>query len=46
MAVTPFVFRLEREVNFTPNEEVAEVVWVPLEFLLDTDNRTQMEWKY
>ena len=46
MAVTPFVFRLEREVEFTPNEEVAEVVWVPLEFLLDSDNREQMEWKY
>jgi hypothetical protein len=46
MAVTPFVFRLEREVTFTPNEEVAEVVWVPLEFLLDTDNRETMEWKY
>jgi 8-oxo-dGTP pyrophosphatase MutT (NUDIX family) len=46
MAVTPFVFRLEREVSFSPNEEVAEVVWVPLEFLLDTDNREQMEWTY
>jgi len=46
MAVSPFVFRLEREVRFTPNHEVAEVVWVPLEFLLDTDNREQMEWKY
>lgn len=46
MAVTPFVFRLEREVVFTPNEEVAEVVWVPLEFLLDSDNRERMHWKY
>jgi len=46
MTVTPYVFRLEREVQFTPNHEVAEVVWVPLEFLLDTDNRTVMEWKY
>jgi len=46
MAVSPFVFRLEREVQFTPNHEVAEVVWVPLEFLLDTDNREQMVWKY
>ncbi len=46
MAITPFVFRLEQEVSFTPNEEVAEVVWVPLEFLLDTDNREQMEWAY
>jgi 8-oxo-dGTP pyrophosphatase MutT (NUDIX family) len=46
MAVTPFVFRLDREVRFTPNEEVAEVIWVPLEFLLDPDNREQMVWKY
>jgi 8-oxo-dGTP pyrophosphatase MutT (NUDIX family) len=46
MAVSPFVFRLEREVQFTPNHEVAEVVWVPLEFLLDTDNREKMVWKY
>ena len=46
MAVSPFVFRLEREVTFTLNHEVAEVVWVPLEFLLDTDNRERMVWKY
>tara|TARA_R110002110_G_C13470397_1_gene720535 strand:- start:12885 stop:13502 length:618 start_codon:yes stop_codon:yes gene_type:complete len=46
MAVSPFVFRLQREVEFQPNYEVAEVVWVPLEFLLDTDNRQQMTWDY
>ena len=46
MAVSPFVFRLDREVSFTPNYEVAEVVWVPLAFLLDTDNRQQMSWNY
>lgn len=46
MAVSPFVFRLEREVGFRPNHEVAEVVWVPLEFLLDTDNREEMVWEY
>ena len=46
MTVTPFVFRLEGEVAFTPNHEVAEVIWVPLEFLLDTDNRDQMIWEY
>ena len=45
MAVSPFVFHLEREVRFVPNYEVAEVVWVPLEFLLDTDNREQMVWE-
>ena len=46
MTVTPFVFRLQREVMFTPNYEVDEVVWVPLEFLLDTDNREEMIWEY
>ncbi len=45
MAVSCFVFRLEREVEFSPNYEVAETVWVPLEFLLTTDNREQMEWQ-
>jgi len=46
MAVSPFVFRLEREVSYTPNYEVAEVVWVPLEFLLNTDNREKMVWEF
>ena len=46
MAVSPFVFRLDRDVTFTPNDEVAEVVWVPLEFLVDTDNREEMIWAY
>ena len=46
MAVSPFVFRLEREVTFMPNYEVAEVVWIPLEFLLDTDNREDMVWEF
>jgi 8-oxo-dGTP pyrophosphatase MutT (NUDIX family) len=46
MAVSPFVFRLDREVTFTPNHEVAEVIWVPLEFLSDTDNREEMIWAY
>jgi 8-oxo-dGTP pyrophosphatase MutT (NUDIX family) len=46
MAVTPFVFRLDREVVFTPNYEVAEVVWVPMQMLLDTDNRERMVWEF
>lgn len=46
MAVSPFVFRLDREVEFTPNHEVAEVIWVPLEFLVDADNRDEMVWEY
>lgn len=46
MAVSPFVFRLDREVTFTPNHEVAEVVWVPLEFLTNVENREEMIWDY
>jgi len=46
MAVSPFVFRLDREVAFTPNHEVAEVVWVPLEFLSDPGNRDEMIWNF
>ena len=45
MTVSVFVFRLDREFVFTPNHEVAETVWVPVEFLLDTDNRETMVWE-
>lgn len=46
LIITPYVFHLKRGVNFHPNYEVQEVVWVPLEFLLDTDNRSEMTWNY
>ena len=45
LLVTPYVFHLKRSVNFHPNEEVAEVVWVPLEFLINKENRTEMVWE-
>lgn len=45
MAVSPFVFRLRRPVALSPNREVAEVVWVPLEFLLNGKNRETMVWE-
>jgi len=45
MVVTPYVFRLQREVEFTPNYEVAEVVWIPLSFLMQRDNRERMQWR-
>lgn len=44
MVISPYLFRLEREVTFTPNYEVAEVVWVPMEFLRDRNNREMMRW--
>lgn len=46
MAISPFVFRLDHEVTFSPNHEVAEVVWVPLEFLSNGDNQEEMIWRY
>ena len=44
MVVTPYVFRLEREVEFELNHEVAEVIWVPLSFLKNPDNVEKMVW--
>jgi 8-oxo-dGTP pyrophosphatase MutT (NUDIX family) len=44
MVVSPYVFILEREVVFSPNYEVAEVIWVPLAFLLDANNLEKMTW--
>ena len=46
MAISPYVFRLDRDVDFVPNYEVAETIWVPLEFLTDTGNRQEMVWEY
>ncbi len=46
LVVSPYVFHLKRAVNFHPDPaEVAEVVWVPLEFLLERDNREEMLWE-
>jgi 8-oxo-dGTP pyrophosphatase MutT (NUDIX family) len=44
MVVTPFVFILEREVMLSLNYEVADVLWVPLNFLLNAANRQSMLW--
>ncbi len=44
MAVSAYLFLLEREVEFRPNREVAEVVWVPLAHLLDETNREELLW--
>jgi 8-oxo-dGTP pyrophosphatase MutT (NUDIX family) len=44
MVVSPYVFRLDRHVSFQPNYEVAEVVWIPMDYLLDLSNRERMVW--
>jgi 8-oxo-dGTP pyrophosphatase MutT (NUDIX family) len=44
MVVVPFVFRLEREPTLAINQEVQEVVWVPLSYFADYSKRESMDW--
>jgi len=46
MAVSPFVFRLERDAALSLNHEVDEVIWVPFSFLMNENNRDEMPWRY
>ena len=46
MLVTPYVFSLSGDPRFTPNHEVAGIVWVPLAFLADPANRQSMSWHF
>mgnify|MGYP003385713833 CR=1 FL=1 len=45
MVVTPYIFTVDEVPDLNPNHEVAEVVWIPLGFLADTDNRQTMTWQ-
>ena len=45
LVITPFVFAVSERPALTPNEEVAEVVWVPLSFLVDQSNRETIEYR-
>jgi len=44
MVVSPYIFHLREEVEFTLNYEVAETIWIPMSYLLNKDNRERMEW--
>ena len=46
MLVTPFVFQVDAVPAMTPNHEVAEVVWVPLDFLMQPHKREPMQWEW
>lgn len=45
MVISCFVFSLAVEPELTLNYEVDEVVWVPLSFLADKNNREVMQWQ-
>ena len=45
LVIIPFVFRIQGKPAFDPNYEVAEVLWVSLDYLADYDNRSTVDWK-
>ena len=44
MVITPYLFTMEESPELEINYEVAEVVWIPLNFLADHSNRAQIQW--
>jgi 8-oxo-dGTP pyrophosphatase MutT (NUDIX family) len=46
LVVEPYVFCIEDRPLLDPNHEVEEVVWVPLDFLLDRSNRSTIPWQH
>ena len=46
MLVTPFIFSVSELPELTPYDEVDDVVWVPLHFLMDEGNREPLEWEW
>ena len=45
LTVTAFLFAMESDAELTLNEEVAAVVWAPLEGVLRGDGATQFRWQ-
>lgn len=45
LAVSPYVFALRTLPPLQLNDEVADVVWVPLSFLAEHSNRDSMQWR-
>lgn len=45
LIITPYVFALHEEPAFTFNHEVADAIWVPLQFLGDDANRGSLRWR-
>ena len=43
-SVVPFAFSVDGDPSFAPNEEVQEVLWIPLSFLADDANRSAFTW--
>lgn len=46
MVVYPFVFEMPPDVILTPNQEVARIVWVPLDLVLDSTRHTTFSHRF
>src|SRR5262245_49754349 len=46
MTIAPFVFALERPGELSPNEEVVEAIWAPLEVLARGENATSVSFEF
>ena len=46
MLVAPFVFLLNSQPTFSLNHEVDSVLWVPIDFLLESSNRSLHQWQW
>jgi 8-oxo-dGTP pyrophosphatase MutT (NUDIX family) len=44
VVIEPFVFALEGEPELTSNDEVQEIVWMPVSFIADRANRSRFWW--
>jgi 8-oxo-dGTP pyrophosphatase MutT (NUDIX family) len=45
VVIVPHVFDIGGDPEMTPNDEVQDVVWVPLSHLADRSNRSKMWWR-
>ena len=45
MVISPILFESSAEIEPQPNEEVADVLWVPLQHFLPKENRQSMTWQ-
>ena len=46
MTIAPFVFALDRSGPLSPNEEVVEAIWAPLEVLARGENATRVSFEF
>jgi len=46
LVIEPFVYSVDTRPDLRPNHEVAAIVWVPWEFLIDRCNRSTVPWRH